>query len=181
MTTPMSRQESDSLAFKRADDEFVGRISEGSFNGNLIDVRQFGHLIEAAATNYSNFRCCHLLNVFHRLDGGLARRQASRTSPASKTINGWVRRTASHSLRRWCPVAGQRRDRTNRSNSRALPAAPTSFSFPLFPPGKDRNPSPRHKGHGHASGSNLRTQTVSGRRFQAAGIALSDYGRERFA
>ena len=58
MTTSMSRQESNTFAFESPDDEGVGRWSKRSVNFNLFNRRQFGHLVETAATNNPDTNTC---------------------------------------------------------------------------------------------------------------------------
>src|SRR6266849_9490709 len=59
MPTTMSRQKGNPLTFERAQNEFVRRIAERSLDLDLVDLRQFRHLIKAAAANDSNFRLGH--------------------------------------------------------------------------------------------------------------------------
>ncbi len=54
MTTPVTRQKSNSLAFKRADDECIRRWAKRSVNFDFLHAGQLGHLVKTAATDYAD-------------------------------------------------------------------------------------------------------------------------------
>src|SRR5207237_4271924 len=64
MSYSVTRQESNALAFQSTEDKLVRRTSERSLDFDLIDVREFRHLIEAAAANDAYLRCGHLESLF---------------------------------------------------------------------------------------------------------------------
>ncbi len=51
MSTSVSRQKCDALAFERSDDERVGRISERGSDFDFLNIGQLGHLIKPAAAD----------------------------------------------------------------------------------------------------------------------------------
>src|SRR5262249_38663758 len=58
MTTPVTRQESNSFTFERADDERIRRWSKRSVNFDFFDGSQLRHLVKATATNDADANSC---------------------------------------------------------------------------------------------------------------------------
>ena len=54
MIAVVSREKSDTLSFKRADPICIGRLPEGSFHFDFLDIREAIHLIQATAADDSN-------------------------------------------------------------------------------------------------------------------------------
>src|SRR5258708_3583432 len=59
MTTTMSRQKRNPLAFERAQNEFVRWTAERSLDLDLVDLCYLRNLIKAAAADDSDFRLGH--------------------------------------------------------------------------------------------------------------------------